>query len=153
VDPGNLDDDDVELDNVNHLRIKIQDAIPLLKKLLKKEQSKINVFVSDACLHEMEGQLEFLLLAKESRILDDNSFFVLTLKCTTWYSKAHFEVKLFESGCSVGKEVERGESVTSRVGSCLRLRRASNQRIPGIKYSFFVERTQLTLSAHAIGRI
>ena len=48
----------------------------------------------------------------------------------------------------VGKEVERGESVTSRVGSCLRLTKVSNQRILGIKYSFFVERTQLTLSGH-----
>ena len=87
VDPGNLDADVMELDNVNHLRMKIQDAIPLLKK----EQSKINVFVSDACLHEMEGQVEFLLLAKESGILNENAFFVLTLKCTTGYSKAYFD--------------------------------------------------------------
>jgi len=84
VDPGNLD---VDLDNVNHMQMKIQDAIPILKE----QKCKINVFVSDACLHEMIGQLEFLLLAKESNILDENTFFVLTLKCTTGYSKASFD--------------------------------------------------------------
>jgi len=84
VDPGDLD---VNLDNVNHMQMKIQDAIPILKE----QHCKINVFVSDACLHEMIGQLEFLLLAKESNILDENTFFVLTLKCTTGFSKASYD--------------------------------------------------------------
>lgn len=69
------------------MKMKIQDAIPILKE----KKTKINVFVSDMCLHEMEEQLNFLLLAKDDDILEDNAFFVLTLKCNSGFSKANFD--------------------------------------------------------------
>ena len=87
VDPGDLV---IDLGNVHHMKMKIQDAIPILKEL----KTKINVFVSDMCLHEMEEQLNFLLLAKDDDILEDNAFFVLTLKCNSGFSKANFDGQL-----------------------------------------------------------
>ena len=41
------------------------------------------------CLHDIEAQVDFLLLAKEEGIL--NAFFVLTLKCNTGFSKDYFD--------------------------------------------------------------
>ena len=84
VDPGKMT---IDLGNVDHLQMKIQDAIPIIKE----RNAKIKIFVSDMCLHEMEAQLEFLLLAREEGILEAETFFVLTLKVTGGYSKAHFD--------------------------------------------------------------
>jgi hypothetical protein len=67
--------------------MKIQDAIPILKQ----NKLKFDIFVSDMCLHEMEQQLDFLLLAKDEGILDENAFFVLTLKCNSGFSKENFD--------------------------------------------------------------
>jgi len=87
VDPGELV---IDLENVHHMKMKIQDAIPILFE----KGAKINVFVSDMCLHEVEDQLEFLLQAKREGILDDEAFFVLTLKCNSGYSKASFDAQV-----------------------------------------------------------
>ena len=84
IDPAELV---IDLDNVQHIQMTIQDAMPVLKE----KESKIKIWVSDMCLHAMEEQLDFLLLAKENGILEENAFFVLTLKCTTGYSKASFD--------------------------------------------------------------
>lgn len=84
VDPGNLK---IDLPNVHHMKMKIQDAMPILKQ----KKIKFHVFVSDMCLHEMEQQLDFLLLAKDEGILEKNAFFVLTLKCNSGYSKENFD--------------------------------------------------------------
>lgn len=84
VDPGKMT---IDLANVDHLQMKIQDAIPIIKE----RNAKIKVFVSDMCLHEMEAQLDFLLLAREEGILEDETFFVLTLKVTGGYSKVYFD--------------------------------------------------------------
>lgn len=84
VDPGNLE---IDLWNVHHMQMKIQDAIPILKQ----NKLKFHIFVSDMCLHEMEQQLDFLLLARDEGILDENAFFVLTLKCNSGFSKENFD--------------------------------------------------------------
>lgn len=84
VDPGKMT---IDLANVDHLQMKIQDAIPIIKE----RNTKIKIFVSDMCLHEMEAQLDFLLLAREEGILEAETFFVLTLKVTGGYSKAYFD--------------------------------------------------------------
>lgn len=84
IDPGDLK---IDLWNVHHMKMKIQDAIPILKQ----NKIKFHVFVSDMCLHEMEQQLEFLLLAKDEGILEENAFFVLTLKCNSGFSKENFD--------------------------------------------------------------
>lgn len=88
VDPGELL---VDMKNVNHLQMKIQDAMPLLRSKMRKDDDKITVFVSDACLHSMEGQIDFLLDARREGILATNVFFVLTLKCTKGFSKLSFD--------------------------------------------------------------
>ena len=91
VDPGDLDPA-IEVDNnVNHMRMKIQEAIPRLKSQIQHDEDKIKVFVSDACLHSMSAQADFLLDAKTEGILADEVFFVLTLKCTIGHGKANFD--------------------------------------------------------------
>mmetsp|Transcript_31565 Transcript_31565/g.63751 ORF Transcript_31565/g.63751 Transcript_31565/m.63751 type:complete len:523 (+) Transcript_31565:119-1687(+) len=94
VDPGDLDPA-IELDDrANHMRMKIQDAIPQLKSQIQCDEDKIKVFVSDACLHSMSAQADFLLDAKEQGILADEVFFVLTLKCTIGHGKANFDAQV-----------------------------------------------------------
>lgn len=89
VDPGNLA---ISINNIKHWQMKVQDAIPLIKNGIHNENDKkIKVFVSDACLHSMEGQIDFLLEAQEEGILASEVFFVLTLKCTVGYGKNNFD--------------------------------------------------------------
>jgi len=77
------------------MKMKIQDAIPLLKSQINNyDRKKINVFVSDACLHSMSAQADFLLEAKEQGILSEDVFFVLTLKCTVGHGKAAFDAQV-----------------------------------------------------------
>lgn len=101
VDPGDLDPA-IELENnVNHMRMKIQEAIPLLKSQIQRDEDKIKVFVSDACLHSMSAQADFLLEAKEQGILADEVFFVLTLKCTIGHGKANFDAQVDQAVCNL----------------------------------------------------
>ena len=93
VDPGSLD---VKMENINHMQMKIQDAFPILKQQIGDSGKKIKLFVSDACLHSMEGQVDFLLEAKEQGITENEVFFVLTLKCTTGHGRATFDEKVNE---------------------------------------------------------
>ena len=88
VDPGNLA---ISIHNIKHWKMKVQDAIPLIENGIHNENDKIKVFVSDACLHSMEGQIDFLLEAQEEGILASEVFFVLTLKCTIGYGKNNFD--------------------------------------------------------------
>ncbi|KAL7495316.1 hypothetical protein ACHAWT_003786 [Skeletonema menzelii] len=94
VDPGYLDPA-IEVDNnVNHMRMKIQEAITSLKSKIQHDKDKIKVFVSDACLHSMSAQADFLLDAKHQGILADEVFFVLSLKCTIGHGKATFDAQV-----------------------------------------------------------
>mmetsp|Transcript_15189 Transcript_15189/g.33237 ORF Transcript_15189/g.33237 Transcript_15189/m.33237 type:complete len:634 (-) Transcript_15189:39-1940(-) len=105
VDPGALAPSVAALDNVQHLRLKLQEALPILREQQQQQQqqqdspdattgNQIRIFVSDMCLHDMSEQLDFLVLAKASGILDKKAFFVLTLKCTTGYSKQSFDAQV-----------------------------------------------------------
>lgn len=106
VDPGDLDPA-IELENnVNHMRMKIQEAIPLLKSQIQQDEDKIKVFVSDACLHSMSAQADFLLEAKEQGILADEAFFVLTLKCTIGHGKANFDAQVDQVVCNLKDKAE-----------------------------------------------
>ena len=84
IDPGDLV---IDRENINHMKMKIQEAIPILKQ----NKTKAKIFVSDMCLHAMEAQLDFLLLAKNENILEDDAFFVLTLKCSAGFTKNSFD--------------------------------------------------------------
>ncbi len=101
VDPGDLDPAIEVENNVNHMRMKIQEAIPLLKSQIQQDEDKIKVFVSDACLHSMTAQADFLLEAKEQGILADEVFFVLTLKCTIGHGKANFDAQVDQVVCNL----------------------------------------------------
>lgn len=101
VDPGDLDPAIECENNVNHMRMKIQEAIPLLKSQIQQDEDKVKVFVSDACLHSMSAQADFLLEAKEQGILTDEVFFVLTLKCTIGHGKANFDAQVDQVVCNL----------------------------------------------------
>jgi hypothetical protein len=84
--------------------MKLEDALPQLTE----RGTKVDVWVSDMCLHYMSEQVDFLL---ESRpVLSDNAFFVMTLKCVIGYSRASHDKQVqtqvdrlqsFASGISV----------------------------------------------------
>ena len=111
VDPGDLDASVEAYNNVNHMRMKIQDAIPQLQSQINHDDDKIKVFVSDACLHSMSAQADFLLEAKEAGILADDVFFLLTLKCTMGHGKKAFD--------------DQVEKVVSNLQACADIRQLS----------------------------
>ena len=77
----------------HHVQTKIQDAVPLL---LKEDvgAARVKIWVSDMCLHNMEAQVDLLLMAKESGLLASNAFFVLTLKCIVGHSKSAYDAQV-----------------------------------------------------------
>jgi hypothetical protein len=85
VDPGELDAS--VRDSVDHMKMTIQEALPLLST----NGVAINVWVSDMCLHEMSSQIDCLLQANELGVLQGGAFFALTLKCTVGYSKSSYD--------------------------------------------------------------
>lgn len=101
IDPGALDPAVAALSPVEHLRLKIQDALPLLKE----QNVHIDLWVSDMCLHEMSKQIDWLLTARDVGLIGPGTFFVLTLKCKVGHSKASFDGQ-------VARECQRLEGIT-----------------------------------------
>ena len=91
IDPGKLAKSVSQLEQTKHIQMKIQDAIPLL---LKEEDTKVKIWVSDMCLHDMESQVDLLLMAKDSGLLASNCFVVLTLKCIVGHSKSAYDAQV-----------------------------------------------------------
>jgi len=92
IDPGELSSSVRDLKETSHMQMRVQDAIPIL--LENGGLGKIQIWVSDMCLHRMEEQLDLLLLAKEQGLLAPNAFFVLTLKCVVGRSKISFDYQV-----------------------------------------------------------
>ena len=91
IDPGKLAKSVSQLEQTKHIQMKIQDAIPLL---LKEEDTKVKIWVSDMCLHNMESQVDLLLMAKDSGLLSSNCFVILTLKCIVGHSKSAYDAQV-----------------------------------------------------------
>jgi RNA recognition motif-containing protein/predicted rRNA methylase YqxC with S4 and FtsJ domains len=91
VDPGSLAPSVAKLDETRHMRMKIQDALPILLQKEEAAAGQVKIWVSDMCLHEMVEQVDQLLLAKEKGLLAPKAFFVLTLKCVMGHSKGAFD--------------------------------------------------------------
>jgi len=87
IDPGKLAKSVSKLEQTKHIQMKIQDAIPLLLK----DNTQVKIWVSDMCLHNMESQVDLLLMAKDSGLLSSNCFVVLTLKCIVGHSKSAYD--------------------------------------------------------------
>jgi hypothetical protein len=71
-----------------HLQMRGNVAIDLLQK----EGETVNLWVSDMCLADPKHQVDHLVLAKEKGVLNNDSFFVLTLKFNTGHSKDTFDL-------------------------------------------------------------
>ena len=93
IDPGLLAPSVLNMKETHHVQTKIQDAVPLL---LKEDvgAARVKIWVSDMCLHNMEAQVDLLLMAKESGLLASNAFFVLTLKCIVGHSKSAYDAQV-----------------------------------------------------------
>eukprot|EP00980_Cylindrotheca_fusiformis_P005012 scaffold1062_cov130-Cylindrotheca_fusiformis.AAC.18 len=87
IDPGVLHSSVLDLDNVIHMQLTIQKALPKLRE----EDAKIDVWVSDMCVKDMEQQVDWLLKAQEMGVLGPGAFFVLTLKCILGHSTKTFD--------------------------------------------------------------
>eukprot|EP00956_Cyclotella_meneghiniana_P012372 scaffold17603_cov83-Cyclotella_meneghiniana.AAC.1 len=85
IDPGKLSDSVCPY--VNHLQMNGQDAIPELNDMLKKQESFVSIWVSDMCVHEITQQVDMILLAKSTGILESKTAFVLTIKCNIGHAK------------------------------------------------------------------
>lgn len=83
VDPGQLSSSVSSLPGVHHLKMKLEDAIPIL---ISKGVCA-DIWVSDMCLHDMSKQIDFLLYSKSIGLLAHDALFVVTLKCTIGYSR------------------------------------------------------------------
>ena len=87
-DPGALDDSVKAMKGARHLQMRGNVAIDLLQK----EGETVNLWVSDMCLADPKDQVDHLVLAKEKGVLNNDSFFVLTLKFNTGHSKDTFDL-------------------------------------------------------------
>jgi hypothetical protein len=88
VDPGVLDSTVESLPQVQHLALKLEDALPSL--LNKNKNGRIDVWVSDMCLHQMGEQIDWLFTARDMGLVGPGTFFVLTLKCLVGRSRECF---------------------------------------------------------------
>lgn len=88
IDPGELDETVLKLPSVNHWRKTIQKSLPKLQQ----EKSRIDVWVSDMCVKDMEQQVDWLLKAFEMTVIGQGTFFVLTLKCILGHSSQTFDI-------------------------------------------------------------
>lgn len=91
IDPGALSPAVLSMRGVEHLKMRIEDAWPLLLRELSGKGSRVDLWVSDMCLHLISSQVDALLLAIELGIVSAGTMFVLTLKCTGGYTKASFD--------------------------------------------------------------
>ena len=87
IDPGSLDSAVENLGGVEHMKSTIENAIPVLAE----RGVKVNLWVSDMCLHAVEDQIDYLLRAKDAGVLSRKAFFVLTLKCNVGHSQSSFD--------------------------------------------------------------
>lgn len=74
----------------------IQKALPELASELRAaaDQRKnpfLDIWVSDMCVKDMEGQIDFFLMARSEGVIGAGTFFVLTLKCLLGYSATAFD--------------------------------------------------------------
>ena len=89
IDPSEMSPSVLAMEGVVYLKMKLSDALHHLELENRGTKEKIDIFVSDMCLHDMEKQLDMLLQAKP--LLRPNALFVLTLKCVTGYTKKSYE--------------------------------------------------------------
>jgi RNA recognition motif-containing protein len=104
VDPGVLDATVESLPPVQHLALKLEDALP---SILNDNDNDvhIDVWVSDMCLHQMGEQIDYLLTARDMGLVGPGTFFVLTLKCLVGRSKESFDRQ-------VARECQRLDGMT-----------------------------------------
>ncbi|CAJ1967055.1 unnamed protein product [Cylindrotheca closterium] len=87
IDPGDLHETVLGLKGVKHWRKTIQNSLPELQK----QKSRIDIWVSDMCVKDMEQQVDWLLKALEMDVVGSGTFIVLTLKCIHGHSSSTFD--------------------------------------------------------------
>jgi RNA recognition motif-containing protein len=97
---------------VRYVDTTIQKALPDLASELRDSKHRKNPFldiwVSDMCVKDMEGQIDCFLQARSEGVVGPGTFFVLTLKCMLGYSATAFDQQ-------TGKQVKRLEGISKDV--------------------------------------
>ena len=97
---------------VRYVDTTIQKALPGLASELRDSKHRKNPFldiwVSDMCVKDMEGQIDCFLQARSEGVVGPGTFFVLTLKCMLGYSATAFDQQ-------TGKQVKRLEGISKDV--------------------------------------
>ncbi|CAJ1965085.1 unnamed protein product [Cylindrotheca closterium] len=88
VDPGRLDPTVEKLEGVVHVPLKALEAI---EDFSKQGNICADIWVSDMCLHDMNGQIDIFKQAIEAGVVRRSALFCLTLKCTTGFSKGSYD--------------------------------------------------------------
>ncbi len=80
---------------VQHVDTTIQKALPglasELKAAVERKNRFLDIWVSDMCVKDMPGQIDYFLQARSEGVVGPGTFFVLTLKCTLGYSATAFD--------------------------------------------------------------
>lgn len=92
VDPSDLSPEIKNNPKVRHLQMKLEDAIPILASPDDDSDEKIDIIVSDMCLHDMQDQIN--LIEKAKPLLSEGALFILTLKCITGYTKTAYDFQV-----------------------------------------------------------
>jgi len=121
IDPGKLSPEVVPgLDEANqspspiiqYMDTTIQKALPELASHLQEAKDRNNSFldiwVSDMCVKDMAGQIDCFLEARSQGVVGSGTFFVLTLKCFIGHSATAFDQQTRE-------QVQRLEGLSKNI--------------------------------------
>ena len=80
---------------VRHVDTTIQKALSglasELTEAVERKNRFLDIWVSDMCVKDMPGQIDYFLQARSEGVVGPGTFFVLTLKCTLGYSATAFD--------------------------------------------------------------
>lgn len=91
IDPGKMDTSVTSSDNVHHLQMTAQNAIPNLRVILTRREAKVAIWVSDMCVQEVGKQVDIFMLAVKEQLIKSGTAFVLTIKCNVGHARERFD--------------------------------------------------------------
>jgi len=92
IDPGDMDASVLAIPNVHYMKMTAVRAIPQLHEILAKRDTKIALWVSDMCVHDIPQQVDMFKSAYDEGIFEKNAAFVLTIKCNKGHGRERFDM-------------------------------------------------------------
>jgi 23S rRNA U2552 (ribose-2'-O)-methylase RlmE/FtsJ len=103
IDPGDMDASLLAIPNVHHMKMTAATAIPHLHEILAKKDTKIALWVSDMCVHDIPQQVDVFKSAYDEGIFEKNAAFVLTIKCNKGHGRERFDMLVEEEAIRLRK--------------------------------------------------